>query len=657
MDSTCDTIKFEGFIKRIIQTWNPNDQLYFLKIFPIFRVKLRLISIWINTYNDYISQKNKVSSLSISNNDFSMCKRESIITFLLLGLTHEYLESEMTDVAQILILMKNAGEDEEYINHVKSKFMNLGITHEISKNMSKSTESLNESILNSEINSIDNEIIKDLSSFSAEAIAFELTRMHSELIKKINIHELINLAISDKCDQKSYQNLSKLIDNFDRLSYFVRTEIFIKRENSDRIQFAKKIVRVAMECKKLNNIHGLFSIIVGLGNGSINQLTELWRPKWKYTKLYKELEMFVSPVKNYSKCRQYVESLGKNSVIPYVGLILSDIKHLSECEIYEKETIQLVWDIYNKYVQIIRSYESLNKSYVIPVNKQLFVFFDGIQYSENNLTSRDSSTKISPNKRFMSTIFKSSTRLRKSSFSVPIGSTNELTTENQSIVMSDEKQSPHLTNEEKQLFNLDNEKQPIELINENQLIEPNEIINGKQLNENLNELLNEENKSFIANKNNNKINRKNTFQRQYTNTENDEEQRKQYHRHTSNSKSNKSGRHSIDLKLLLDNNKVIRVESPRSMAVPRKCRSLSTCDYKSFSIKPSEIEKWDTLRVSQWLCHIGMREYVDIFKVNEINGFSLTELTELHLKEMNINKLGHRITIIKHIYRLKRIAL
>ncbi|ANB50396.1 guanine nucleotide exchange factor [Powai lake megavirus] len=70
----------------------------------------------------------------------------------------------------------------------------------------------------------------------------------------------------------------------------------------------------------------------------------------------------------------------------------------------------------------------------------------------------------------------------------------------------------------------------------------------------------------------------------------------------------------------------------------------------------SPIKSWTNRQVLHWLEFIDLREYIKIFKNNHINGFVLDELNHDYLKnDLSINKLGHRIKIIKFVNVIKNL--
>ncbi|AEQ32439.1 guanine nucleotide exchange factor and SAM domain [Megavirus chiliensis] len=68
------------------------------------------------------------------------------------------------------------------------------------------------------------------------------------------------------------------------------------------------------------------------------------------------------------------------------------------------------------------------------------------------------------------------------------------------------------------------------------------------------------------------------------------------------------------------------------------------------------IKSWTNRQVLDWLEFIDLHVYIKIFKNNQINGFVLDELNHNYLKnDLSIDKLGHRIRIIKFINVIKNL--
>jgi len=71
-----------------------------------------------------------------------------------------------------------------------------------------------------------------------------------------------------------------------------------------------------------------------------------------------------------------------------------------------------------------------------------------------------------------------------------------------------------------------------------------------------------------------------------------------------------------------------------------------------------DVSEWSIEEVSDWLKHLGLNEYIEIFKQNHINGSVLFELKEKDLKdEFKITSIGHRKNFMKAVENLKKIYL
>lgn len=62
---------------------------------------------------------------------------------------------------------------------------------------------------------------------------------------------------------------------------------------------------------------------------------------------------------------------------------------------------------------------------------------------------------------------------------------------------------------------------------------------------------------------------------------------------------------------------------------------------------------WSCIDVCEWLSENGFGQYAPQFTDNEIIGEHLTGLTKDDLKELGVTRMGHRISIMKLIERLK----
>lgn len=68
------------------------------------------------------------------------------------------------------------------------------------------------------------------------------------------------------------------------------------------------------------------------------------------------------------------------------------------------------------------------------------------------------------------------------------------------------------------------------------------------------------------------------------------------------------------------------------------------------------MQDWSYQEVSDWLKHLGLTDYIEIFKQNHIDGQVLFDITEADLKdEFGMTSVGHRKNFMKAIDNLKKI--
>lgn len=66
------------------------------------------------------------------------------------------------------------------------------------------------------------------------------------------------------------------------------------------------------------------------------------------------------------------------------------------------------------------------------------------------------------------------------------------------------------------------------------------------------------------------------------------------------------------------------------------------------------VTDWTLDTVALWLTEfVGLGEYAEAFKYNEISGDILVHLDHDTLKEIGLQSLGHRLILLKAVYNLK----
>lgn len=392
-------------IKQIITEKNPETQFNFLKLYPAFKFSQNIIKIWISVYKknclektksldkyEFIKMKGKlveniVSSEAIPKGELMLStEKNNIIEFLIIGLKNRFIKYSFKDISTIVKLMKDNRENPKYINLIQVYFMNPKKKYGHRKTMSsgESNNFVDFIDLDSQSTSI-----KNIFNITNDDFVSELNMRYYDIIKNIHVHELLSYCIDES--QKG-DLIGKLSKEFEKLSFYVPTEILLKCKNDKtRIKFIIKIIKIAEKCVEYNNFHALFSIIGGLTHQSIQRIPNLWKLKKKYSKKLEKLRHFIDEKDNFAYYRGFIQD--NREAIPYMGIIFSDIKHLLENPIYDKNNGKINYNIFNKLLELVDMIESISIGNLERKN-DIANYIDTLYYVKNEDQLYDISYKI-----------------------------------------------------------------------------------------------------------------------------------------------------------------------------------------------------------------------------------------------------------------------
>ncbi|KAL2164276.1 hypothetical protein VTH06DRAFT_3492 [Thermothelomyces fergusii] len=96
--------------------------------------------------------------------------------------------------------------------------------------------------------------------------------------------------------------------------------------------------------------------------------------------------------------------------------------------------------------------------------------------------------------------------------------------------------------------------------------------------------------------------------------------------------------------------------SPIDSEPPSAEHTPTTYGYRSAADRLPEtiISEWTAEECADFIASIGLQQYSDLFIENEIVGEALVALQHEDLKAMGINSVGHRLTILKSVYDVKK---
>jgi hypothetical protein len=377
---------------------NHDDQINFLKIYPLFKKNQNIITLW----KDYYVKINSDTSLQ------NKLNKEAMVDFLSFALEHDLVEYKTKEILSVLTLMDTYNEV-PFKDLIKSSIIK-GKTNACIKKISLIDDPY-------VYDKNPNIKLKDLSPYD---IAQELTRKFAFLFSKISYHELLFVAQHDNKYNKNENDLITpieiLVSDFHKLSYIVFYTILIEDKNDmARINTIKHVLKICEELKNLGNYHAIFALISALNNNIIQRLDNLWKIKknsniftdsgesdtlWKSKKnnnIFTELSELINPCNNYKNYRNIIKKHVKNNIIPYIAVSICDIKHVLEYPLYDIPNNNFNMEIYNIILTILNNFKNMQLSYTINKNEAIYKWFSNINIVTTELEFYEISNKIKPN--------------------------------------------------------------------------------------------------------------------------------------------------------------------------------------------------------------------------------------------------------------------
>ena len=672
--------ELEIFNKKIIEVITIHDdenQLKFLKIYPAFKSKQKLIDMWLYIYTGIM---NDITINTVNLNELQL-KKTHTINFMVIALLNDLIEYKTSKIFEIIDLMKELGDDDKSIDLIKTSALKGRAYIYVKRSQSYNSIKRQSMELSNIKKDSEPKIIRTILDFSPKDFAFELTFQVAKIVKKISYHELIYISQNDNYVPNKENTLPsiKLIKNFHELSFIVPTIILIEeQDNTKRIKIIKHLLKICDELKYLNNYHSLFAILSGLNNIAIQKIPFLWKPKTHHVEHFNEMCQIISPYNNYGKYREIMRKEEGSNIIPYIAITISDIKHLLEYPLYDLDNNDFDSYMCDKLLEILEKFKNLQTDYNIKSNDQICEFLLSINICEDNNYLCEISQKNKNNLQQLT-----------------ISSNEESKLEESNSPQLSPKQNRKLSNSTRDKESLRspklNESPRYSQPSESPRIDDSPRIDNSPRTDNSPRM--DESRKNI------KKSKSKTISRLFTEINKVKK--------TDNIAINNSVENIIEIKTdiespinpkieinnLEDENPIDQIIIPnteiklsdhslstdpdieisrdkinRTLHINQKntIRNKKKHDRKSILINPrsednndavsnkEDITLWTTLDITNWLKNIGFEMYCDIFLNEEINGSVLLELTNEYLKnDLHINKLGHRITILKAINSLK----
>jgi len=158
-------------------------------------------------------------------------------------------------------------------------------------------------------------------------VANQITLLEEALFKEIKPTEFMhqNWLKNDKA--KLAPNILAMVKHSTQMSEWVVSEILSLPEITQRTSAIRKFIQCAQQCQRVNNYNGVIEIIGGLQNTAVYRLTKSWEGVGEY-RSYIEGVLCLQQ-NNFKKLRHAI-SQAVNSVIPYLGIYLTDLVHIDD---------------------------------------------------------------------------------------------------------------------------------------------------------------------------------------------------------------------------------------------------------------------------------------------------------------------------------------
>ncbi|OHT01037.1 RasGEF domain containing protein [Tritrichomonas foetus] len=191
-----------------------------------------------------------------------------------------------------------------------------------------------------------------LISVPAIELARQMTIYHSTLFNDVRAKELFNIAEEKKVKDS---NMEQLTDHFNNFADYVTLSLLTQPNLQLRLKVLGFWIEVASELLKINNYHGVFTVVMGISHPAITRLKKSLSKVFK-KKEYKELVEFCDTSDNYGKYR-HVVSKTLLPCVPFIGCFKKDLIYIHERN--ENKHRNLIH--FNLYVECINTINQIEK--------------------------------------------------------------------------------------------------------------------------------------------------------------------------------------------------------------------------------------------------------------------------------------------------------
>jgi len=168
----------------------------------------------------------------------------------------------------------------------------------------------------------------DFLDLDVRDLAEQLTLIEWTMFSKIGDAELHHL--NWKKQNSLAPNVTAMTERFNKVSYWVSTEIVMQTDLRKRAVLLKKFIDIAEHMRDISNYNGLMEIIGGLNSLPISRLKATWEQLPRgVPETFNQLNTLMEQLNNFINYRNSLK-VCRLPALPFLGVYLRDIVFLDE---------------------------------------------------------------------------------------------------------------------------------------------------------------------------------------------------------------------------------------------------------------------------------------------------------------------------------------
>ncbi|KAG8417673.1 Guanine nucleotide exchange factor lte1 [Metarhizium acridum] len=174
-------------------------------------------------------------------------------------------------------------------------------------------------------------------AFDSDTLAQQFTLIEKDALNEIDWKELIDMDWKNSASSHSRswvdflrntdaQGVEVVIARFNIMVKWAISEIVLTQHVEERARCIIKLIHIAAHCRRYRNFATLAQLTIALSSNEISRMSKTWDlvPE-NDLKTLSDLELLVTPSRNFHNIRQEMEMGSHSGCIPFVGIYTHDL--------------------------------------------------------------------------------------------------------------------------------------------------------------------------------------------------------------------------------------------------------------------------------------------------------------------------------------------